>query len=65
MEEPIPDYWLDVHFYKAAIDRQMQMPYSPNEMLEMPAGWVSKLFDYVHIVGEARLAKQEMISAGK
>ncbi len=60
MDEPIPDYWLDVHAYKSAVERGIQLPYSAMEILQLPADWVTKLFQYMSIRDEAMMAKREL-----
>lgn len=60
MEDPIPDYWLDVHAYRSAVERGIQLPYSALEILQVPAEWVTKLFQYMSIRDEATIAKREM-----
>ena len=60
MGDPIPDYWLDVHAYKSAVERGIQLPYSALEILQLPADWVTKLFQYMTIRDEAMVAEREM-----
>ena len=60
MGDPIPDYWLDVHAYKSAVERGIQLPYSAMEILQLPADWVTKLFQYMSIRDEAMVAKGEL-----
>lgn len=60
MDEPIPDYWSDVAAYRSGIERGIHQPYSALEILQMPAEWVTKLFQYMTIRDEAIMAKREL-----